>query len=104
MNDSDMVGGLYVKPKHPNAPDFVIGKASINVAQFREWFGAYLKANPDKEWVNLDMKVSKSGKGYAVIDTWEPKQESTPVAQSVPASAGDDSDIPFDVYMRDSVI
>jgi len=93
VSDNDMVMGFYPKQKHEKAPDFVIGKASINVAQFREWFGAYLKANPGKEWVNLDMKLSKAGKGYAVIDTWEPKKEE-------PAAAGgggvDDADsIPF---------
>jgi len=72
----DMIGGFYPKPKNPNAPDFVIGKASINVAQFRKWMKDYLKQNPDTEWINMDMKVSKAGKGYAKIDDWKPDGKS----------------------------
>jgi hypothetical protein len=94
MNDNDMAGGLYPKPKHPNAPDFVIGKLSINVEQFREWFKAYLQANPGTEWVNLDMKVSKAGKGYAVVDTWKPEQQAPSGGGSV------DDDIPFAPWMK----
>ena len=44
---ADMIGGLYPKPRNPNAPDWVICKASINVAQFREWMQTHLKANPE---------------------------------------------------------
>ena len=29
---------------------------------------AYLKANPKDEWINIDMAVSKQGKGYAKLD------------------------------------
>jgi hypothetical protein len=72
----DMIGGLYPKPRNDNAPSFVIGKASINVAQFRDWMQGYLKQNPDTEWINMDMKVSKAGKGYAVIDNWKPEGRS----------------------------
>ena len=71
----ELIGGIYPKPKHENAPSFVIGKASINVAQFREWMQGYLKENPKAEWINMDLKVSKAGKGYAVIDTWEPESK-----------------------------
>ncbi len=69
---SDLIGGLYPKPKNANAPDFVIGKLSINIRQFREWMVEHIKANPGEDWINIDMKVSKQGKGYAVLDTWKP--------------------------------
>ena len=64
----ELIGGLYPK-KRDGQPDFVIGKLSINVAQFREWMTEYLKANPGGEWINIDMLVSKGGKGYAKLDT-----------------------------------
>lgn len=80
----DMIGGIYPKPKHDNAPSFVIGKASINVAQFREWMQGYLKQNPDTEWINMDMKVSKGGKGYAVIDNWKPEGKPQKSSEDIP--------------------
>jgi len=67
--DSELIGGLYPK-KRDGQPDFVIGKLSINVAQFRDWMAEYLKANQGSEWINIDMLVSKAGKGYAKLDTW----------------------------------
>ncbi len=85
--DSELIGGLYPK-KRDGQPDFVIGKLSINVPQFREWMQNHMKENPDVTWVNTDMLVSKNGKGYAKLDTWEPesKQETKvePVSDDIP--------------------
>ena len=92
QTESIMVNGFYPKPKHENAPDFVIGKLSIRVDQFREFLGEYLKEHPE-EWINIDMKVSKNGKGYAVIDNWEPGQQGASAPQ--PAPADDKEDLPF---------
>jgi hypothetical protein len=83
--DSELIGGLYPK-KRDGQPDFVIGKLSINVPQFREWMAEYLKANQGSEWVNIDMLVSKAGKGYAKLDTWEPDKKQEPESSE---------DIPF---------
>lgn len=81
----ELVGGLYPK-KRDGQPDFVIGKLSINVAQFREWMQKYMKENANAEWINLDMLVSKAGKGYAKLDTWEPEQKQEPetVSEDIP--------------------
>jgi hypothetical protein len=78
---SDLVNGLYPK-KRDNQPDWVIGKLSINVEQFREWMKAHLAANSGDEWINIDMAVSKQGKGYAKLDTWKPEDKK-------------DGDVPF---------
>ena len=95
---TDLIGGLYPKPRHENAPEFVIGKLSINVAQFREWMKAHLAANPGEEWINVDMKVSRAGKGYCQIDDWKPNQDA-PKKAAQPARPDpvdfDDSRIPF---------
>ena len=91
---SDLVGGLYPKQKHENAPDFVIGKLSINVVQFREWMKAHLSANPGLDWINIDMKISREGKGYAALDTWKPGDEK-PAAKKPAADDFDDKRLPF---------
>ena len=88
MSDSDLIGGLFFKEPHPNAPDFVKGKLSIKVKDCREWVKTHLKNNPGEEWVNIDLKVSKGGKAYAALDTWKPDGDP---GGSRPA----DEDIPF---------
>ena len=91
MDDSELVAGLYPKKPHGNAPDFVIGKLSINVEQFRDWMKSHLSANQGAEWINIDMKLSKADKGYAVVDTWKP--DAAPAPKPVPMAAPED--IPF---------
>lgn len=91
---SDLIEGLYPKPKHEKAPDFVIGKLSIRVDQFREWMKAHIAAHPGEEWINIDMKVSKGGKGYAVIDDWKPDNKTESAPELTDKEAFDD-DIPF---------
>ena len=88
---SELVKGFYPKSKHPNAPDFVVGKLSINLEQFTEWLKGYLTDNPNEQWLTLDMKISKENKGYAVIDDWKPEKSSPP--EPVRNLAGDE--IPF---------
>ena len=46
----------------------------------------HIKENPDVIWVNGDMLVSKAGKGYAKLDTWEPDKKQEPESSE---------DIPF---------
>lgn len=90
----DLINGVYPKPKHPNAPDFVIGKMSFNIPQLKDQIRAWESAGHD-DWVNIDMKVSKAGKGYAVEDTWQPSESSggsTAAAAEKPAA---DEDLPF---------
>jgi len=66
--EAKFLDGLIVKAPHPNAPDFVKMKVSIN----RKELIASLKAM-DGDWVNLDVKESKGGKMYAEIDEWTPE-------------------------------
>jgi hypothetical protein len=96
-NDLDLVGGIYPKERHANAPDFVLGKFSINVEQFREWFKAYLAANPGTEWVNIDTLLSKGGKPYARVDDWkpDPNKSAAPAAAPAPVPAAKYEDVPF---------
>ena len=93
-----MVKGFYPKAKHANAPDFVIAKGSINLPQFAEFMREFKAANPGEEWVNIDMKLSRAGKGYASVDTWKPDpamQGQSAAPAPAPAMAPVDDDLPF---------
>jgi hypothetical protein len=98
MSDKQFVDGLYPKPRHPNQPDFVIGKLSIKVEQFSEWVRQWKRDNPGEEWINIEMTTQKKDprKGTATLDTWkpepQPEQQSQP--QTVPVDDPDE-DLPF---------
>lgn len=82
-NEKEFVDGLIVKPPHEKAPDFV--KCSISIK--RKDLGNWLRGKSD-DWINLDVKVAKSGKWYAEINNWKPKQDSKPEFE-------DDQTLPF---------
>lgn len=65
------IDGLIVKSPHENAPDFVKCKLSFKVDEII----TCLQANAKNGWVNADMKKSKAGKLYIVIDDYEPKKQ-----------------------------
>ncbi len=73
-SEIEFVGGLFFKLPHENAPDFVKGGLSIKPKEMIAW----LQSRVDEEWVNIALKVAKSGKGYAALDTWKPKEASGP--------------------------
>ena len=91
-NETEFVDGLIVKPPHEKAPDFVKAQISIKVADLGVWLREKHKAG--EEWVNLDVKAAKSGKWYAAVNTYKPKEKEA--AKPAPKSAADmDDDIPF---------
>ena len=100
QNDSMLVGGFYPKARNENAPDWVLGKASFNLKQFSEFVREFKAANPSEDWLNIDMKIGKSGKPYASVDTWKPDpskvgQSSAPAPAPAPVMAPVDDDLPF---------
>ena len=93
-SESMLVKGFYPKEKHPNAPDFVLGKGSINLPQFAEFMREFKAAHPGEEWVSIDMKLSKAGKGYAVVDLWKPDPDKASAPTSQPINNSKE-DFPF---------
>ena len=89
-NEIEFVNGIKPKPREGKTPDWVIGEFGINIASFREWMKGWLAASPDKEWLNVEMKMSKKGKPYTAVSKYEPEK---PV--SAPLQSPDDEDIPF---------
>ncbi len=83
--------GLIAK-RRENAPEFVTCSLSVKVSEFK----AFLDEHQDKDWVNLNVKKSQSGKYYAELDTWKPSKESAaPKAPEAPKAEGADDDLPF---------
>lgn len=97
-NDNKFIPGLFFKDPHENAPDFVMAKGSIKIADMRAWLD-----QQDGEWVNFDLKRSREGKPYAQIDDWKPDgnrgggQRQAPQRQAAqqPADDFEDDIIPF---------
>lgn len=72
MADKEFPAGFFFKEKHEKAPDFVVGSVSIKVPEAV----AYLQKNANTGgYVNLTLKIGKSGKKYFELDTWEPKKK-----------------------------
>ena len=67
-NNLEFPQGLIFKLPRDKAPDFIKGSLSIKRAELIQW----LNSKSD-EWINLDLKEGKSGKGYAVVNTWKPE-------------------------------
>ena len=96
MNDQKVfVDGLLVKLPDDNAPDFVKLKLSIKLDEFGPWVAARKKADPDSEWMNIEIKEGRSGKWYAELNTWKPSADQParqPARQPAPAT---NEDIPW---------
>ena len=87
-NNLEFADGLIYKLPRDGAPDFGKGSLSLKRADLVKWL-----SGKSDEWINLDLKVGKSGKAYAAINTWKPDN-----AQSVPSVQVDTSakdDLPF---------
>ena len=73
MNEEKhFVDGLMAKAPSSNAPDFVKAKLSFKLSDFRDWVSKCKSAEPDIEWINVEIKEARNGKWYAERDMWKP--------------------------------
>ena len=86
MSEVEFVDGLIVKAPRENAPEFVKGSLSIKRADLGNW----LRGKQD-EWINIDIKVSKSGKWYAEVNNWKPEPQQNVADHATPPN----DDMPF---------
>lgn len=86
----EFVDGMIVKAPRPKAPDFVKASISIKVEDLGKWLRAKYQAG--QEWVNLDVKEAKSGKWYAAVSTYKPKEK---VSSGIKRILDPEEDIPF---------
>tara|TARA_R110000803_G_scaffold185755_2_gene248121 strand:- start:6611 stop:6850 length:240 start_codon:yes stop_codon:yes gene_type:complete len=68
MADKIFADGFSWK-RREDAPEFVIGNLSCKVEDATK----FLKTNSKKGWVNMNVLMSKNGKPYIELDTWESK-------------------------------
>jgi len=71
MNKEKIFADGFSFSKREGAPDFVIGKVAIKVADAL----TFIKSHDKNGWVNLDVKQSKGGKFYMELATWTPKMD-----------------------------
>ncbi len=80
--------GVWFNLPSEKAPDFVKGNLSFAPEKFIEWLRAQ-KPN-EKGYVRLSVKISREGKPYIELDTWEgQKSEPLPTVQVGPLSEMD---------------
>jgi hypothetical protein len=73
MNEEkQFVDGILAKAPPSNAPDFIKAKLSIKLDDFKKWVRQVVEADPDIEWINIEIKESIKGMWYAERDTWKP--------------------------------
>lgn len=92
MDDKVFVDGMLAKKPDEGAPDFVKLKLSIKLDEFGPWVAARKKADPDSEWMNIEIKEGRSGKWYAELNTWKPSADQParqPARQPAPAPTED---------------
>ncbi len=68
MSDKIFSDGIFFKEKRVGAPDFVLGGLDFKVDEAIEFLK---KHKNDKGYVNLDLKVSKGGKKYLELNTYQ---------------------------------
>ena len=99
MSDVIFADGIFFYARRDNAPDYVLGSISVKPEAFSNWV---LAQKPDaKGYVRLAVKMSKAGKPYVSLDTWEPSGQGAKGRggdrQNERSGFGDleDDDIPF---------
>ena len=91
MNNTEKVfADGFVFKMNPNSPEFVVGSLSLKADDAI----SFIKEREKKGWVNLNIKIGKSGKPYVELDTWEPNAAKTNDS-AVDFNAGGSSDMPF---------
>jgi hypothetical protein len=101
MSDEKIfVDGMIVK-RRENAPDFVICNLSLKGTELV----AFMRKHHKDGWLNIQVKLSKGGKYYAELDTWQPTQGQAATAGMAqarqaaqpeqPSTNSFDDDIPF---------
>ena len=89
-NNLEFPDGLIFKLPRDGAPDFVKGSLSLKRAELVSWLSA-----KNDEWINLDLKVGKSGKSYASVNTYKPDNASAVATVDVSAKTASADNLPF---------
>ena len=69
MADKIFIDGMYFKLPQENAPEFIKGSLEFDVKKFAQFMNDHQNVGG---FLKVDLKVAKSGKGYAELNTWKP--------------------------------
>jgi hypothetical protein len=109
MSDKEFINGMSAKAPSDRAPDYVKARVSIKLSDFAQYLRELKAKEPDVEWLNADVKVSKGGNWYVERNTWKPQQQGDPndfegeIPSQGAADAPMEDDIPFAPYMKGTV-
>ena len=91
MNNTEKVfADGFIFKMNPNSPEFVVGSLSLKADDAI----AFIRERQSKGWVNLNIKIAKSGKPYVELDTWKPNEAKTN-GSAVDYNGAGSSDLPF---------
>lgn len=82
MTDEKIFADGFVFKRNENAPEFVVGRLSLKIDEAV----AFVKANQNNGWINLDIKQARSGNFYVELDTFKPTEKKEAPKQA-PAKA-----------------
>ena len=88
--------GILFK-RNEKAPDYVVGNLSLKLEEAIP----FLQQHAKNGWTNLSIMLSKGGKHYIQLDTYEGKastEQSAPAPKAAPAPVQvvtEDEDLPF---------
>jgi len=71
--EKQFLDGLIAKKPGEKAPQFIITKLSFKVEEFIKTLQELNKNN----WVNVEIRESRQGKYYAIVDEYKPSQETS---------------------------
>lgn len=99
MAEKIFASGCYFD-RREQAPDWVVGRISINVDKFVEWLSEQDRS--EKGYVNLNVHRKRDGSSYYVeLDTWRPDTNRQPEVNEYAEAKGRvavpdlNDDIPF---------
>ena len=93
VSDIEFIPGLIAKEPHPKAPDFVKASISIKRADLIAWLH-----DRTEDWINVDVKESKSGKWYAAVNAYKREESQDKPQQRTPNRQDHDSYAPHDKH------
>lgn len=92
MADKTFANGIIFAHPNDKAPEFIIGKISIKKSEFIPFL-----QSQSGDWVNLDVKLSKTDKIYCEVNNWKSdKRKDEPTEMQASTTAPEDnSSLPF---------
>lgn len=88
MSNKQFFDGIYFNKPSEKAPEFIIGKLSINADKLIEFLNSNREYVNNKGYIRGDIKEGRSGKIYIEVDTYgleeKPQEKASGVEYNYP--------------------